>query len=355
MSRGVGSPPTGVGFQLIIIDDPIKSRQEAESETYRDRVWDWYTDDLYTRLEPGGAIILVLTRWHHDDLAARAIASEPGKWKVLSLPALAEDFDPLGREPGQALWPERYTEKDLARIRKILTKSDGEYSFQALYQQQPTPREGAFFKVGKIEAVPTLPANLRLCRGWDLAASDGKGDYTAGAKIGVDSKGVWYIVDVRRGQWSVDERNDTIKQTAKMDGLHTRIRIPQDAGQAGKDQGVMLGRMLAGHGITIKSVSGKKEVRAQGLADQVNIGNVKMLEADWNSDFIEELRQFPAGKHDDQVDALADAFNELALKDDQKPATTPAIPQIRTPDIFDRTARRGLPSAAWQINNQGRR
>lgn len=349
VTRGVGSPPTGYGFHLIVVDDPIRRREDAESDVYRDKVFDWYTDDLFTRLEPGGAIILVLTRWHHDDIAARAIATEPGRWTILSIPALAEEFDPLGREPGEALWPERYSSKALNRIRKVMAKKDGEYSFLSLYQQQPTPREGAFFKVGKIEIVDAVPANLRMCRGWDLASTKDKGDYTVGVKIGVDSHGVYYVTDVRRGQWSSEERDDVIKQTAKLDKLTTRIRLPQDPSQAGKSQARHFMKLLAGHGLTIEPVSGKKEVRAQGFASQVNLGNVKMLADDeWNSDFIEELRQFNRGKHDDQVDAASDAFNELALNDEAQATSIPAIPKARKPDAFNQTARQGLPPAAWQ-------
>lgn len=313
VARGVGTPPTGFGFNLILIDDPIKKREEAESEVYREKVWDWYTDDLYTRLEPGGAIILILTRWHHDDLAARALASEPGRWTVLKLPALAESDDSLGRKEGEALWPERFNREALERIRSVQTKTDGAYSFESLYQQNPTPREGAFFKVGQMQIVDALPAGLHFVRGWDLAASSGRGDYSAGVKIGAGRDGFFYVSDVRRGQWAVDERDGLLKLTAQMDSLDTRIRLAQDPGQAGVDQSIRLTRMLAGFAVRSERVTGEKETRAAGLASQINAGNVRMLKGDWNSAFIEELRQFPQGKNDDQVDAAADAFNELTM------------------------------------------
>ena len=313
VARGVGSPPTGYGFQLICIDDPIRRREDAESEVYREKVWDWYTDDLYTRLEPGGAMILTLTRWHHDDLAARAIASEPGRWTILQLPALAQEDDPLGRLPGAALWPERFDVESLTRIREVMKRNEGEYSFESLYQQNPTPREGMFFKISQIEIVDAIPSGVSICRGWDLAASKGKGDYTAGVKIARDVNGVWYVMDVRRGQWSSDERNALLKQTAAMDGRQAKIRLAQDPGQAGKEQSEQLIRMLAGYSVRAERVSGDKTTRADGFAAQVNAGNVKMVKGEWNAGFIEELRQFPNGKHDDQIDAAADAFNELAL------------------------------------------
>lgn len=310
VARGVGTPPTGFGFHLICIDDPIKKREEAESEVYREKIWDWYTDDLITRLEPRGAIILTLTRWHHDDLAARAIASESARWTVVRLPALAEKGDPLGRREGAALWPERYDVESLHRIREIQTKGDGTYSFESLYQQNPTPREGSFFKVGNLKIIPAAPAILRTCRAWDLAASS-KGDYTAGIKLGVDENGIWYVLDVKRGRWLPDERDRELIQASALDGKATKVRLAQDPGQAGVDQMVRLTRLLAGHSVTSERVTGSKETRAEGFASQVNAGNVCLIEALWNGAYIEELRQFPMGKNDDQVDASADGFQQL--------------------------------------------
>lgn len=311
VARGVGTPPTGFGFNLICIDDPIKKREEAESAVYRDKVWDWYTDDLYTRLEPGGAIILTLTRWHYDDLAARAIASEPNKWTVLRLPALAEEDDPLGRQVGEALWPERFTREDLIRIRDVQSdEASGAYAFESLYQQNPSPREGAFFKVTNLEIVDSAPVGLRLCRGWDLAASK-QGDYTAGVKLGVAPDGMWYVLDVTRGRWLPDERNKALMQAAQMDGRECRIRLAQDPGQAGVDQAQRLTRMLAGFKVRAERVTGDKVTRAEGFAAQVNAGNVRIVRGAWNRDYIEELRQFPMGAHDDAVDASSDALQEL--------------------------------------------
>jgi len=315
VARGVGTPPTGFGFDYIFIDDPIKKREEAESADYRDKMWDFYTDDLYTRLEPGGKIIMALTRWHHDDLAARAIASEPNRWTILKLSALAETNDPLGRQPGQALWPARFNEAALLRTKEVQTKKDGAYAWEALYQQNPTPREGSFFKVAQLKIVTALPAKLRVCRAYDLAATAGGGDFTVGVKLaGPDENGLYYIVDVRRGQWDSDERDKEMKLIAQLDGYRCRIRLPQDPGQAGKDQSRRLIKMLAGFNVRAEPITGSKEVRAGGLAAQINAGNVRLLAGDWNTDFIEELRTFPLGKNDDQVDGSADAFNELTLK-----------------------------------------
>ena len=317
MTRGVGSPPTGTGFSRIVIDDPIRRREDADSEVYREKVWDWYTDDLYTRLEPGGAIVLVMTLWHEDDIGARAVASEPGRWTVLKLPAIAENSpdrpDALGRPEGAALWPERYDVAALERIRAVMAQNEGERSWQALFQQNPTAREGSFFKVGQIAIEPAAPAILSdQCRAWDMAATEGGGDYTVGALVARAPDGIFWILDIRRGRWATDTRNKEILQAAAMDGTKVRIHGPQDPGSAGKDAAAAFARMLAGYSVKTEPVSGAKVTRADPFSAQVNAGNVRMIKADWNKAVIEELRSFPLGAHDDCVDALSDAFTELA-------------------------------------------
>jgi predicted phage terminase large subunit-like protein len=140
---GVGVAVAGHGGNLICVDDPIRSRMEAESQTFRDRIWDWWTDDLWTRREPHAAQLLSMARWHEDDLAGRILNSPDAKhWHVISQPALAEVGDPLGRKPGEALCPERYDEEALHRIQAV----EGSYGFSGLYQQRPAPAEGGIFK-----------------------------------------------------------------------------------------------------------------------------------------------------------------------------------------------------------------
>lgn len=314
MARGVGSPPTGVGFSGILIDDPIRKREDAESEAYREKTWDWYLDDLYTRLEPGGFICLVMTLWSHDDIGARAIASEPGKWTVLKLPALALENDPMGRSPGDALWPEKWSVEELERRRDVMIQKEGANSWEALYQQNPTPREGAFFHPDKIETVEVVPAGLRKCRAWDAGATAGGGDFSVGLRLeGPDKEGFWYITDVERGQWDVSSRDTKMRRCAEFDGREARVRVPQDPGAAGKAQVAAWVRLLAGFNVLPEVVSGDKETRAAPVAAQCNAGTLKMVKAPWNAVLREELRLFPYGAHDDQVDALADAFNDLSV------------------------------------------
>ena len=314
MTRGVGSPPTGTGFKRIVMDDPIRRRQDAESETVRAAMEDWYTDDLYTRLEPGGASVLIMTPWHEADIGVFAVASEPGRWTVLKLTAIAEENDLLNRPVGTALWDERFPLSALLRIKEVMSRSDGERSWEALYQQNPTPKEGAFFKVGKLGYVDALPAGLRACRKWDIAATAGDGDYSAGVKVaGPDAEGFWYVAHSHRGQWASDERNQQMRETAAADGTGVKILVPQDPGAAGVDMARALVRLFSGYNVSKERESGSKEARADAFSAQVNAGNVRLVRGDWNKAFVEELRTFPGGKHDDQVDAASGAFNDLAV------------------------------------------
>lgn len=307
---GVGGGITGFGGDLIMIDDPVKSREEAESEVFRNKCWDWFNDDLYTRLEPDAAIILTMTRWHEDDLAGRLLDDMKNggeQWEVVRLPALAEENDPIGREVGEPLCAERY---DLETLTKI--KAKGAYSFDSLYQQNPTAKSGTFFQVDQLQIVDAIPGGLMACRGWDQAATPNGGDYSAGVKITeADEYGIFYITDAVRGQWDTATRDRNIKQTAALDGTTTSIAGEQEGGSGGKGQAENFVKMLAGYAVSTEPATGAKTVRADPLSSQINAGNVRLLRGDWNRDFIDELRKFPLGKHDDQVDAAAVAFNKV--------------------------------------------
>jgi len=172
-------------------------------------------------------------------------------------------------------------------------------------------RAGLFFKVGKIEIIEALPLELRYCRAWDLAATDGAGDWTVGAKLGIDTAGMVYIADIRRGQWESGYRDQVIRQTSSLDGT-CRIRIPQDPAAAGKSEARRLSLMLTGYDVKVCLVSGDKSTRATGFSAQLNVGNVKLLAGAWNQGLLQRLDAFPTkGIPDDEVDALSDAFNEL--------------------------------------------
>jgi predicted phage terminase large subunit-like protein len=330
-AAGVGGSITGKGWGLGLIDDPIKNAEDAASDVIRAKQQDWYSSTFYTREEPWSdtdpqsALIVIQTRWHEADLSGWLLAEEkndddPERWHIVNLPAIAEEADPNQfpatcaiepdwRKSGEALCPER---RPLEKLLKIC-KRIGSYFFDSLFQQRPSAKEGEFFKMDKVEIVDAAPANLRRCRAWDLAATKVGGAFTCGTKVGVDSSGIYFVEDVKRGQWSADGVRSELRSTAVEDGQSVRIHLPQDPGQAGKDQAEQLVRHLAGFNVKAEPVSGSKEARAFSFAAQWNAGNVKLIKGPWNKAFKEELRQFPRGKFKDQVDSGSDAFNELAL------------------------------------------
>ncbi|WP_397570645.1 phage terminase large subunit [Schlesneria sp. T3-172] len=175
---------------------------------------------------------------------------------------------------------------------------------------------GMFFKIGQIQMIDALPIGLTFCRAWDLAATDGDGDWTVGAKIGRDDDGFFYIADVVRGQWEASYRDKMICQTTGLDGRHKcKVRVPQDPAAAGKAEAARMTRMLSGFDVRADVVSGDKQKRATGFAAQVNAGNVRALRGPWLPGLLSRLDAFPTdGAPDDEIDALADAFNELTLK-----------------------------------------
>lgn len=311
LAAGVGGSVTGSRADLALIDDPVKSREDAQSARMREIAHNWFRADLLTRLKPGGRIVLIMTRWHEDDLAGRLLKDEPQRWRTVTLPAIAGDNDLLGRHPGAALWPAWQPLPVLEDIRRSL----GERDFAALYQQNPRPPDGALFKTALLQVIPEcLPG--KTVRAWDLAATAQLGtrdpDWTVGVRMTRTADGKFVVDDVVRLRGAPDEVEATIVATASRDGRAVQIRLPQDPGQAGKAQVLYLTRKLAGHNVHSQPVSGDKSTRAAPLAAQMNVGNVTLVQAPWNRAFSEELAGFPAATHDDQVDAAADAFAALA-------------------------------------------
>ena len=307
-SQGTGGTITGFGagkFRdtfggAIIIDDPHKA-SEARSDTVRKGVIEWFQNTLESRTNsPDTPIIVIMQRLHEEDLAGWLLDGGNGEeWEHLELSAIQPD--------GSALWPAKHSIAVLNRMELAAP-----YVFSGQYRQRPSPPAGGFFKPDNIEIVDALPSEIiKEVRAWDLASSENEGDYTAGVREAKSRDGYIYIVDVERAQLGPDGVEKRITQTAELDGKSVAIRLPQDPGQAGKSQAKNFITKLSGFNVKAETVSGDKITRAQPFAAQVNVGNVKMLRGDWNKAFIEELRNFPNGKHDDQVDAGSDAFNEL--------------------------------------------
>ncbi|MDO5686765.1 MAG: phage terminase large subunit [Neisseria sp.] len=299
---------TGESLDLGVIDDPIRGRADANSETIRNAAWDWFTDDFFTRFSEDAGLLAILTRWHIDDPIGRMIERVEGV-TVKSYAAIAEE-DEAHRKRGEALFPEHKSLEFLQERKQAMPQGN----WLALYQQRPTAQEGNLFKPERlvpIDALPALP--VRWLRGWDFASSDGKGDYTAGALIGALQDGRFVIAGMVHGQYGTDDRDAVLRNTAAGDGHLVRISIPQDPGQAGKSQVLYLTRQLAGFSVSASPESGDKATRAEPFAAQVNAGNVLILgvNAAWHTALKDEMRLFPNGKYDDQIDACSRAFNAL--------------------------------------------
>jgi predicted phage terminase large subunit-like protein len=307
---GVRGPVTGRRADLLLIDDPIRSQAEADSADARERIWAWYRADLSTRLKPKGAVVLVMTRWHPDDLAGRLLAAGDS-WRVLQLPALAEVDDPMGRKLGDALWPESEDVVALARKRGIV----GERAWAALFQQRPTIALGGLFTPSRLPVLEHTPEVISVVRAWDLAASagsEGDPDWTVGLKLGRTAGGQFVVLDVVRVRLGPGDVVAEIRRTAAMDGRGVTISLPQDPGQAGKAQVRFLTSELAGYQVVSSTESGPKDVRARPVAAQADVGNLAIVRAAWNGALLDEIGSFPNGSKDDQVDALARAFDQLS-------------------------------------------
>jgi predicted phage terminase large subunit-like protein len=322
-AAGVRGPITGRRADLVLIDDPVKSHFEADSALHRDQLWDWYRSELITRLKPRGRVALIMTRWHQDDLGGRLLGQADG-WHVVRLPALAEPGDPLGRVPGAALWPEWEDAAALERKRATV----GSRVWAALYQQAPTPPGGALFPADRVAIVDDAAREMPRARAWDLAATaatQGRDpDWTVGLLLGREPGGRFVVLDVVRLRGGPHEVEQAICAAAGRDGQAVPIGLPQDPGQAGKQQVAWLSSRLAGYRVIASPETGAKLTRAMPVAAQAEAGNLAVLRARWNGDFIEELRDFPLGRKDDQVDALSRAF--AMLLDRSPPARRLALP-----------------------------
>ncbi len=307
---GAGKHRDGFGG-AIIIDDPHKA-DEARSDVIRQGVIDWFQNTLESRRNsPDTPIILIMQRLHEKDLAGWLLEGGNGEtWEHLCLSAWADARDTV------PLWPEKHSADDLRRMEKAAP-----YTFAGQYRQRPAPLEGGIFKPGQLQVIDALPAGrIEWCRAWDLASVDRGGDYTAGGKLGKLPDGRLVIGGMERDQVGPDERDALMRNTAARDGRGVRISIPQDPGQAGKTQILALTRMLAGHMVHSSPETGDKVTRAEPLASQVNVGNVLMLRGAWNDPLIEEMRLFPNGAFDDQIDALSRAYAQLLGAADPTPA-----------------------------------
>jgi predicted phage terminase large subunit-like protein len=314
---------TGEALDIGVIDDPVKGRAEASAQLNRDNIWNWMTDDFMTRFADRGALLMIMTRWHLDDPAGRLMDYYPDL-RVLRYPALAEGGEwhrdmrdkPFQRKAGTPLFPELKSLDFLEKQKSLMTLA----GWQSVYQQAPILVGGDMFPIDKVSMLPARPAIAEVmtaARYWDKAGTAGGGAYSSGVLMLRMRDGTFTVCDVRRGQWSALDRERVIKQTAEVDkGLYpiTKIYLEQEPGSGGKESAELSVRMLAGFSAMADRVTGAKEVRADPFAAQWQAGNVRLVAAPWNRDYLDEHEHFPAGKYKDQVDASSGAFNKIASK-----------------------------------------
>lgn len=300
-AAGVGGSITGRRADLAIIDDPVKSREDADSERSREKAWDWYTNDLLTRLKPGAKQIVVMTRWHEDDLGGRILERERDRWHLIEIPMEAMPNDPLGRAVGERLWPEWFTD-DMVATAKMDARA-----WNALYQQQPAAEDGDYFKRDWFVDYDELPKGLRMYGASDYAVTDGGGDYTVHGVFGVDSSGNLWAVDVWRGQTSSDV---WIERLCDLIAAHEPLCWFGESGPIRKAVEPFMHRRMVERAAMCRvewlpSIS-DKPTRARSFQAMASMGKVFVPKhSAWRSDLLGELVRFPAGKHDDMVDVCS--------------------------------------------------
>jgi len=303
-AAGVGTGIAGFRAKYGLIDDPIRSRQDADSELIRDRIWDWYINDFRTRLVPGSREVLIQTRWHEDDLAGRAL--NHSKWHVIELPAEAVENDPLGRKPGEWLWSEG--DYGYGQQLEELKRTTPARTWSALYQQRPAPEEGDYFRSEWLKPYDKAPARetMRIYGGSDYAVTADGGDYTVHVVVGLDPEGRMYLLDLWRKQASSSE---WIESFCDLILKWKPIGWAEEQGQIKAGVGPFLDRRMRERRAFVARdafpTRGDKAVRAQSIRGRMELDGLYVPEwAGWYPAFRSELLSFPAGKHDDQVDAL---------------------------------------------------
>jgi predicted phage terminase large subunit-like protein len=300
----VGGAITGHGAHVLILDDLIRGAADASSETIREAAWRWLREDALTRLQPGGAVVAVGTRWSQDDPLGRLLSSS-GDWTHLHLPALSEgNGDLLGRPEGEALWPEWFDRARLDGLRVEL----GTRAFSALYQGSPTPDEGAVFKrpwlTGTYE---TLPEKLYVVTGCDASFGKGVGsDYSALVTVATDGTR-FYVLDCVRGRW---EFNALVERIKSVEREYQPAAILVEDAAAGQSAIQELHRLTDLPVVAVKP-EGSKLARAESVSPLFEAGRVAFPEVWWREELVEELASFPSGKHDDMTDALVYALRRL--------------------------------------------
>lgn len=330
LAAGAGMGISGQRADLGIIDDPFGKREDAYSEVTREKIWNWYLSDIGPRLKPDAKRVVMHTRWHQDDLAGRIIdqATFTGqKLRIVSIPAIAEAGDILGRQPGEYLWdePAGYNYGKTLRDRQ---RELPPMEWAALYQQQPVPEGGGYFKADWVKYYDVLPASLRPYGASDYAVTADGGDFTEHGVGGIDTEGNLYLIDWWYGQTASDV---WVEHFLDMMGRHATLAWAEEQGQIIKSLGPFIDRRMQErgvHGFRQQFTStNDKAVRARAIQARMSMGKVLFpRHAPWVQHVVPQLLAFPAGKHDDAVDVLS-LFGRLL--DQMNPAQAPKAARPR--------------------------
>lgn len=294
---GVGGPLTGRGAHLLLIDDPVKNREEADSDLIRKKIKDWYTSTAYTRLMPGGRVVIIQTRWHEDDLSGWLLAEHAHEgWEVLNLPAISDE--------GVALWPEQYPLSALEKIKLAIGPRD----WSALYQQRPSPDSGNYFKREWVHLTDQMPhrRELSVYGGSDYAVTAKGGDFTVHGVIGIDPDDRVYLLDLWRSQASSDT---WVESFCDLVIKWAPIGWAEETGQIRAGVGPFLTKRMSERKAYVYRemfpTRGDKAVRAQSIRGRIAMNGLYLpKDAPWAADLIAEMMSFPVGVNDDQVDML---------------------------------------------------
>ena len=320
-TSGVGGAQTGKGCHWLIIDDPIKNAEQARSSAERRNIDDWYRSTASTRVEPNGVTILMMTRWHEEDLAGTLLHDEPEDWDVVRFPAIALEHDILGRQPGEALWPERWPAEELLKHQRTL---EADYNWwEAMYQQDPSSPEGNKVKLEWFQTYDELPTEFEdIIIAWDGASKTADHNaFSCAAVWGVAQNG-YYVIEVKRGrvefpdllEWAIKygERypeamnviEDTSNGTPLIQTLQRQTRL----------------------NVYPQSVHQDKSSRLSQVLNIIAGRNVYLpRQAPWLRDFKEEHRKFPATTFKDQVDTTSLALTYLGKRESRFPEHTRSI------------------------------
>lgn len=313
-ATGVLGPLIGRGANLMIIDDPIKNFEDIHTLQRRDKMWEWFQSTAFTRLETDGKFIILMTRWHYDDLGGRLLRQMADQVEEVRIPAIAEENDPLNRKVDEPLWKEKFNIETLKQIQQAI----GTYWFEAMYQGRPTPKGGGIFKEEWIRYYEFLPSQFdQIIISWDMSFKETKsGSYVVGQVWG-KLKSQYYLIDQVRGRWDFVDTLKYVIELANKYPNYTKIMIEEKANGPAIIQ--TLKRNV--ERVVPFSPFSSKEERAHLVSPLWEAGNVYIPSPErepWVKDFVLELLSFPYAPNDDQVDAMTQALISMSGKNRNK-------------------------------------